>query len=766
MRFGNLALSIIFAALLAGTIAPSVNGQNVFVTVPQPRVSVSNQVIDFYAGGTSEGYTLRASPQGGTLSINDHLEMSLMPWGYVTAQWTIGRVYIIFLVNVTQTNFRIGFLYLTNSSNEPFILRWFDYNSGEVNTWTFHGIQHVYNRTVSTASSDLPTLRIPTSATVRNDMSALGPRLYLSPKSGILLNGTGALNIYPVMSQLYGGPTDYNEVWSLLADGIGNYYFAILYMRNDDSSHVIIEHQLRLNDYRRFNGQTFDAKWTKGTFGNEVTVRTPKPNLTVKVDGFPFQANGNGLVSTGVPKGFVTVEVPDQIWESMNSRLRFYGWSKYGASNPLALLVNSSLDITAKYDHEYQLAVTSAYGTPQGSGWYLQGKNTTFAVESEVQYGNGTRRVFQQWEGDSNSTQHQSWTILNFPKQVTALWKSQYAVTVSAAGLPADVTITALVGNALVTLNGSVPYTQWVDANQQLLITVQSTQIEGSTNNYVFSELRADNRTLSGALNIAKPVNVFVVYTESSQLTPPISLQVTPSVVLAGYPLSITGSVGGLSGETAAVQLLYRTSNTDWQQLASLQVSQNGGFSYTWKANTPGNYSFKAFWSGDSTHSSASQVVGVKVVDSVGIITGGSDALTGLMQTGLAAANRVQYLSALISFGAALMTLGYVLSVVFFPGGPPIIGYFIGSILVGFVYVFPVSALVLLYRAARARRAPNMIWLTPLLTIWFSSLALAVLSPGIGGLQPLTLASQVLLLLSNMLLVPTIAAFQLAKLVA
>jgi hypothetical protein len=202
--------TLLFAILLigVGVTVPNVHAQAAFVTVPLPNVSARNKVIDFYAGGTSEGYSLRASPQGATLSINGLGTMTLMPWGYVTAQWSLGRVYIIFLANVTQTDFRIGFLYLTNSTNEAFILRWFDYNSGgTINVWTFQGAQHVFNRTVTTVSIEMPKLQIPTAPTITNAISALGPYLYLTPKGGQLYNESTRLSIYPLVNQLYGGST-------------------------------------------------------------------------------------------------------------------------------------------------------------------------------------------------------------------------------------------------------------------------------------------------------------------------------------------------------------------------------------------------------------------------------------------------------------------------------------------------------------------------------------------------------------------------------
>lgn len=194
--FKHAVIAVLFTIVLIGGVGVTVTGvhaQAVFVTVPLPKVSARNQVIDFYAGGTSAGYTLRASPQGCTLSINGLGAMTLMPWGYVTAQWALGRVYIIFLANVTETDFRIGFLYLTNSTNEAFILRWFDYGSGgTINSWTFQGTQHVFNRTVSTVPTEMPKLQIPVAATVTNAISALGPDLYLTPKGGLLYNRTAA----------------------------------------------------------------------------------------------------------------------------------------------------------------------------------------------------------------------------------------------------------------------------------------------------------------------------------------------------------------------------------------------------------------------------------------------------------------------------------------------------------------------------------------------------------------------------------------------
>lgn len=764
MRFRILVLSIVIVAVLMPPIVPFVRAQNVFVTVPAPKGSAPNQMIDFYAGGSNGGYSIRVSPQGGTFTISDQ-SMNLMPWGYVTAQWSLGKVYIIFLVNVTQTNFRIGFLYLTNSSADEVILRLFDYNDDTINLYDFSGAQHVFNRTVSTGKVQLPKLQFPIPTVPMNNMYALGPQLYLSSLTGAWVNGTSLLQVHPVLNQLFNGPSDYNEVWSLLSDAAGNYYFAILYMQNNDPSHVIIEHQLRLNDYKRLNGQTVNAKWSKGSFENSVTVRTPASDLTVKIDGFPFQTNSNGMAFTNVPSGSVTVEVPTEITSSNNAKVRFTGWNGYGMSNPLTIKVNSTLDITANYAQQYQLLVNSPYGNPQGSGWYVSGANATFSVQSTVNYTNATRRVFQRWAGDSNSTSNQSWAIINSPKQINALWKTQYQVTVGTSGLPTNLTASVVIGNAPIALNGPASYVQWADANQPLPISVQSMEIQSSASNYVLTQLLSNNKPFTGSVTVSAPLTILLVYTEKPKSAVALDLHVFPTVAAPGLPISITGSINGANSASATVVLQYSSANGSWHDLATVPTSGNGAFAYTWNPTAAGEYSIKAFWSGDSTHSPASNVVKMRVVDSSTPSGSSSDPVSQLLQVSLSTAKSIPYVSTLAGLAGSLITLGYVLAGFVFPTGPSILGNLIGSLFVGFVFVFPISAAAVMVKSARSKRRPSLLWLIPLFVVWLSSLGLVLFGFSSAGPSDWSIAAQLLLVLSNVFAIPLLAAFRLARIV-
>lgn len=365
-------ISITLIVVLSLTVCGTTSGNaKSFVAPAEPRISAQNPILDFYAGGTSGVFSLRMSPRGGEMSADGADRIVWMPWGYVTTQWSIGKVYIFFLANVTQNDFRIGFLYLMNSSYNQFILRVFDYQTANINLFNFVGIQHVYNRTVFTSPTPMPQLQIAAQAKVKGGFSAFGRGMYLTADGGTEILGASTLNIYPIYNQIFSGHNDYNELWSLMVDGLGSYYFAILYMLNSDTNHIIVEHQLRLNNYLRLAGRTVDATWTVGRFPDQVTVRLPTGYANVTIDGLRFQTNGHGALTIYLPNMEVSIQAPAELTAFNSSRLRFTSWTNYGSSNPLSIIINSSLDLRANYQTEHPLTIASTYGNPQGGGWYV-----------------------------------------------------------------------------------------------------------------------------------------------------------------------------------------------------------------------------------------------------------------------------------------------------------------------------------------------------------------------------------------------------------
>jgi len=379
--------------------------------------------------------------------------------------------------------------------------------------------------------------------------------------------------------------------------------------------------------------------------------------------------------------------VPEDIQSSVNSRTRFVAWSKFGSSDPLNIIVNSSIYVAANYVQEYALQVDSKYIATNGTGWYSEGSNATISVPSFVDFGNGTRLAFAKWEGASNSSSPTTWIIVDSGKEVTALWRTQYALSISAPGISENTSISVSVGNSLVKLNGSTPYVEWVDADQQLSIAAQNTQISGPNGNYSFAGLRADNQTFGGVLIVTQPTSVWLMYNQIP--TSSAAINVDPSPKEQG-------------------------TNPDMiQSLSATLLSTNG--------------------------------------------------LSLMAESVLHNMRGVPYLSGLIGLTTTLVNLGTLLAA---PYGPPIAGFFIGSLFVGFVYVFPLTSLALLYRATKTKRAPRSLKLLPLAVVWGASLVVVILSANVSALQPYVALAEMLLVLSNVLLLPLLAAYKIARLAA
>jgi hypothetical protein len=764
-RIAAMSLALLVTALL-GVIAA-----NVLVAQAQPssmstldKQSVINQVPAFYAEGERNGFSLKISPNGGYLSTSSS-SMTLMPWGYVTAKWSTGTVYIIFLANVTETDFHIGFLYLTNSSNQ-FALRLFGYQAGTLNTLTFDGTPTVYARMVETSSMTMPDVHIQPKARVDNTLSAMGPELYVNHNYGVMMNGTNILKITAIQNQIFQGPNDYNELWSLLTDNFGNYYFAILYMQNSDQNHVILEHQVRLNDYQTLLGRTFDARWVGGSFTSFLKVTLPRSVSVVKVDGFPFQTNNMGTVTIYVPSGVTTIEVQNEITSTPDVKLLFASWDNYGNQNPLKLTINSYADLKANYQAEYLLTLQTEYGEAKGTGWYAQGTNATFSVPSLVASNNGTRRVFQNFSGDSNSTSNLSWVIMNSSKHISAVWKTQFDVKLESIGVPANSTVVLTINGNSQLLNGSNISEQWVDNGKQLTIEVQTRQIQGANVNYNFKGLQVDGQVSSANIVITRPVLISIVFSDQQKAPTNIDLKATPASTVSGYPVALTGSVSGIDG-SSKVTISYSTDKLDWQRLANVSTAQGGSFTYVWTPSHSGTYFIEASWSGDAQHEPSSKTTSVQVQDVTPTALVRSSSLTELVQDVTKQISAVPFLELPLELARSLLVLGAISANLLNPNASPVLGYFIGSILVGFVFVFPISAVILSIKAARSRRPPSAVWLTPLATIWTAALFLFVTNGAFVGVpQVIVAASLVLLTLSSALLVPLTISLLLARAVA
>lgn len=208
----------------------------------------------------------------------------------------------------------------------------------------------------------------------------------------------------------------------------------------------------------------------------------------------------------------------------------FASWSTGGTNYAQsdAITMDSPVTATAYWSTQYYLTVSSAYGSPLGSGWYDSGDTAYASVSSNiVPGGTGTRYVFGGWTGDaSGSGATSNGIIMNTPKTATATWKTQYQLTFTVT--PSGTGSTTPTGSSL-----------WVDSGP-LSISV------APNSGYSFSQWTAnsaaitfsDYSSMSTTANVNGPgtitasltvKNVIVNPTPSPSQTPNPSSTSTPT---------------------------------------------------------------------------------------------------------------------------------------------------------------------------------------------------------------------------------------------
>ena len=134
----------------------------------------------------------------------------------------------------------------------------------------------------------------------------------------------------------------------------------------------------------------------------------------------------------------VNLMAPALVTVSRGIRYRFSYWSSEEifhdrGNGSIVVLMYTDHTVTAHYILQYYLTVNSQYGISGGEGWYDAGSAAYATLNINVlDHGNGTRRVFTSWSGDSSGINYtrSNPMIMDNPKTAIADWKTQYYLTV------------------------------------------------------------------------------------------------------------------------------------------------------------------------------------------------------------------------------------------------------------------------------------------------------------------------------------------------
>jgi len=96
---------------------------------------------------------------------------------------------------------------------------------------------------------------------------------------------------------------------------------------------------------------------------------------------------------------------------------------------PATITIDNPHTIKLRYQKEHFMKVESNYGNPEGEGWYDERSSVTFSVTSpwpvEGFLGTlGGKYVFDHWSGDSSGTTATASVVMDGPKAVSAVWRT------------------------------------------------------------------------------------------------------------------------------------------------------------------------------------------------------------------------------------------------------------------------------------------------------------------------------------------------------
>ena len=183
-----------------------------------------------------------------------------------------------------------------------------------------------------------------------------------------------------------------------------------------------------------------------------LRIMTSLPHLSITIDGSSVQADENGMLQVLVPWGTHQITVPDSVPKREGEREFFAGWSDNVSTASREITVGNNETFTANYRVQYQLSVNSPYGATSGSGWYFANEIAHASVQPTWVFSEGIlgaiggRHVFDRWEGGAcqTPTQAECVIVMDEPKQLVAVWSTDYTVPIAIAALVVLAAITGV----------------------------------------------------------------------------------------------------------------------------------------------------------------------------------------------------------------------------------------------------------------------------------------------------------------------------------
>jgi hypothetical protein len=269
--------------------------------------------------------------------------------------------------------------------------------------------------------------------------------------------------------------------------------------------------------------------WSGDLSSSSATLRI---NMTK-----PFSLRANWITQyyvtilspTGLPTGsgwynagqIATIGVQSTIQYSNGTRRVFTGWNstQLGQTPTGQITVNAPTILQASWKTQYLINVQSPYGTPLGSGWYDAGTTTFASVPSEIDYGNGTRRIFANWTGDQSGTASNMTLNVSSPKTIDAQWSTQYLVTFKVTGIPNATLLKLGLNDQYHDFSINTDYQGWFTKGSSINPILNQTIANGILV-YTFAGWKNATTTSQGPITVNAPETYTASYSNAMSLPP------------------------------------------------------------------------------------------------------------------------------------------------------------------------------------------------------------------------------------------------------
>ena len=285
--------------------------------------------------------------------------------------------------------------------------------------------------------------------------------------------------------------------------------------------------------------------WSGDVFSNSTTFSFNMTKPTSLKANWKTQYYLNVISSVGSPSGAgwydqgatATVAVQSPVMVENNTRQVFTGWNGTSSQDTTkTITVNAPTILQAAWKTQYYVQIQSAYGNPQGSGWYDAGTQLPISVQPEINHSNRTRRVFAGWSGDYTGTTTTFTMPVNGPKSLTASWITQYQLSFRVIGLPNSTFIKLNINNATHDLSIASPYTEWFSQGAQIDPTANQTLVNGFLQFQLNGFYNSTGGKVEPPITVSQPMDYTIAYQ-----------QAFPLLAVPGFPIEsiLTGLIIG-----------------------------------------------------------------------------------------------------------------------------------------------------------------------------------------------------------------------------